>query len=143
MCCELWSKSTSITSIDCGNQHPNPNPPEKLTISNYYMPSPLLVLFDYFLMVLDSSYCSLGFSFHINHVIMFFTIFSNRYMLPEYSFIVFLVFPGLKCGFYFLLILSPNLSLIFWLLFNSFGCWFPIILFRIFTLTLARPIFKI
>ena len=97
------------------------------------MPSPLLVLFDYFLMVLDSLHCSLSFYFHINYVIKFFTILSNRYILPEYSFIVFLVFPGLKCGFYFRLILSPTLSIIFWLLFNSFGCWFPIILFRIFT----------
>ena len=90
-------------------------------------------------MVLEYSHCCLGYYFHINHVIMFFTIFSNRYILPEYIFIVFLIFPGLKCGFLFLLILSPTLSLIFWLLFNSFGCWFPIMLFRTFTWTLARP----
>ena len=111
----------------------------KIIISPY----PFLVLLDYFLVICDPSHCSLGFNFHINHVIMFFIIFSNRYKLSEYSFIVFLVFPGCRCGFLYLLLLSPTLSLIFWILFNSFCFWFSFILFRSFTWMLAQLIFKI
>ena len=100
-------------------------------------PYNVLVLLDYFLVICDPSHCSPGFNFHISHVIIFFTIFSNRYKLFEYRLIVIFLFPGLRCGFLYLLFLSPTLSLIFWLLFNTFGCWFSIILLWILLWTLA------
>ena len=92
----------------------------KIIINPYHV----LVLLDYFLVINDHSSCSLCFHFHINYIIALFTIISNRYKLSEYSFIVFLVFPGLSCRFLYLLFLSPTLSIIFWLLFNSFSACF-------------------
>ena len=100
----------------------------KIIISPYHF----LVLLDYFLVICNPSHCSLGFNLHINHIIMLFTIFSNRYILSAYCLVVLLVFSGLWCGFLYLLFLSPTLSFVFWLLFDSLCCWYSIIHFRSF-----------
>ena len=99
-------------------------------------PHPFLILLHYFLVICDPSHCFLGLNLNINHIIIYFTIFSNKNILSECCLIVLLVCLGPWCGFLCLLFLSPTLRVVrvvFWHLFNPFCCWFSIILFIILT----------